>query len=195
MTSHMRKCHTFTPSLGAGARRPHYFFQDVAQQARGRRHAAYRRRISAQQRQIKRSLQHLDSARHHRVLDTPEAGCAEARLLRMPSNVLCHSINSNWTVAALEKRDSRMRVQFCFIAVMYLPCRSPPHRENSEKVRHLQQGSSARAPGDLVLVVGADAVDNEAQVVAVRVTGGGSGSIASLAAPRVSEGHCNARRG
>jgi hypothetical protein len=46
------------------------------------------------------------------------AGCADARLLRMFSNVLCHSMNSNCTLALLEKRDSNIRVQFCFIAVM-----------------------------------------------------------------------------
>ena len=52
------------------------------------------------------------------IICLPVAGCADARLLRMFSNVLCHSMNSNCTLALLEKRDSSMRVQFCFIAVM-----------------------------------------------------------------------------
>ena len=56
-------------------------------------------------------------------MERPVAGCAEARLPRMFSNVLCHSINSNCTLAELEKRDSSMRVQFCFMAVIYLQAR------------------------------------------------------------------------
>jgi hypothetical protein len=103
--------------------------------------------MSARKHKKQRSSHRRHAELERRVAAAPVAGCAEARLLRMLSNVLCHSMNSNCTVAQLEKRDWRMRVQFCFIAVMYLKRRSSSQRETNERTRQLPTQQRARRTG------------------------------------------------